>query len=141
MNINTELTRDNSDPPGAGAREVERRDGAKSVFASLPRGFPHVPFAGRLDRDTSGLLLFSDDGQLTNGLIDPSCKGEGWAALRGNFSMVLGRNLYVDLSADFAKNSETFLHDSQRSPIPQLVLTSSTPPAGEEIRLPQYGLF
>jgi len=58
------------------------------VMDAIPTGFPRVPFAGRLDEDTEGLLLFSDDSALIRGLIDPTasrgecqnqgqCRGDG----------------------------------------------------------------
>jgi 16S rRNA U516 pseudouridylate synthase RsuA-like enzyme len=42
------------------------------VHDALPPGFPCVPFAGRLDADTEGLLLFSDDGRLLQQLVEPT---------------------------------------------------------------------
>jgi len=42
---------------------------APTVYDVLPKGFPHCPFSGRLDRMTEGLLLFTDDGRLLNALM------------------------------------------------------------------------
>ena len=41
------------------------------VGGLLPYGFPPVPFSGRLDADTEGLMLFSDNGKLLHGLMHP----------------------------------------------------------------------
>eukprot|EP00750_Incisomonas_marina_P020249 INCI3865.1.p1 GENE.INCI3865.1~~INCI3865.1.p1 ORF type:complete len:508 (+),score=73.61 INCI3865.1:148-1671(+) len=40
-----------------------------SCYDLLPSNWPHVPHVGRLDVDTEGLLLFTDDGKLVAGLI------------------------------------------------------------------------
>lgn len=54
-----------------------------TVYAALPAGFPAVPAVGRLDRDTEGLLLFTEDFALGHALIaggDALAGGGKWAA-------------------------------------------------------------
>jgi 23S rRNA pseudouridine2605 synthase len=46
-------------------------DGRRTVFDLLPAGLPHLSAVGRLDYDTSGLLLFTNDTQLGAFLTDP----------------------------------------------------------------------
>lgn len=53
--------------PHQRGREVEPH-----VQSSLPPGFPAVPFAGRLDADTEGMLFFSDNGKLLNAMVNPT---------------------------------------------------------------------
>ena len=43
----------------------------KTVMELLPREFQHLRPVGRLDKDTEGLLLFTDDGDLLHRLISP----------------------------------------------------------------------
>ena len=54
------------------------KDQGKLVYDLLPKRFrlrsPVVSPVGRLDRDTSGLLLFTDDGQLLHKIISPKSK-------------------------------------------------------------------
>lgn len=45
-----------------------------SVYSLLPEKWPQVPHVGRLDVDTEGLLLFTDDGRLHSALIDGAAK-------------------------------------------------------------------
>ena len=51
---------------------VTQRDAsgrATTVFDVLPDGFPELSPVGRLDKDTTGLLLFTDDGAVSKRLI------------------------------------------------------------------------
>jgi 23S rRNA pseudouridine2605 synthase len=43
-----------------------------TVMSLLPPNLPRVYPIGRLDRDSEGLLLFSNDGELTHSLLHPS---------------------------------------------------------------------
>jgi pseudouridine synthase len=42
------------------------------IYDLLPRAYHHLRAAGRLDRDSSGLMLLSDDGQFIQRLTHPS---------------------------------------------------------------------
>lgn len=47
-------------------------DPKQFIYYAIPSGFPKITFAGRLDKETEGLLLFSDNGKLLNLLVDPT---------------------------------------------------------------------
>ena len=51
-----------------------KREAEPSVSTALPPGFPRLPFAGRLDGDTEGLMFFSDNGRLLHALVDPGAQ-------------------------------------------------------------------
>lgn len=52
---------------------TSRRDPhyAKTVYDLLPEKFQHLHYIGRLDKDSEGLLIFTDDGDLTYHLTHP----------------------------------------------------------------------
>lgn len=59
-----------------------RRDFAdrSTVYDHIPGWYPDLPHVGRLDWATEGLLLFTDDGRLAQGLLNPTYKGSADAA-------------------------------------------------------------
>jgi 16S rRNA pseudouridine516 synthase len=83
------------------------------VYDLLPTRYrqrsPALSTVGRLDRDTSGLLLFTDDGALLHRIISP----------RANVTKVYEATLAQDLRGDeqalFA--SGTLLLDSETTPL------------------------
>jgi 23S rRNA pseudouridine2605 synthase len=48
--------------------------GSKTVYDLLPEKYHNLKTVGRLDKDTSGLILLTNDGQLANRLAHPSYK-------------------------------------------------------------------
>lgn len=46
--------------------------GSKTIYDILPTEFKHLNSVGRLDKDSSGLLLMTNDGDLANRLTHPS---------------------------------------------------------------------
>ena len=90
-----------------------RKDQGRVVFDLLPPRYrmrdPALSTVGRLDRDTSGLLLFTDDGALLHRIISP----------RAQVSKVYEAELASDLRGDegalFA--SGTMLLESETEPL------------------------
>ena len=58
-------------PVGCVTTARDERDRA-TVYALLPEGLPWLAPVGRLDQDTSGLLLFTNDSDLAHAITDPS---------------------------------------------------------------------
>ena len=89
------------------------KDQAKLVYDLLPKRFrlrsPVVSPVGRLDRDTSGLLLFTDDGQLLHKIISPKSK------LPKVYIAELANDLRGDEVATFA--SGTLMLESETTPL------------------------
>ena len=94
------------------------RDPGRIVYDLLPPRFrrrsPALSSVGRLDRDTSGLLLFTDDGALLHRLIAPKSK------VAKVYEAELAADLRGDEAARFA--SGTLLLESEQTPLAPAVL-------------------
>jgi 16S rRNA pseudouridine516 synthase len=100
-----------------------RKDQGRMVYDLLPPRYrarsPALSTVGRLDRDTSGLLLFTDDGALLHRIISP----------RANIGKVYEATLAQDLRGDeqalFA--SGTLMLESETTPLLPASLEVSSP--------------
>lgn len=90
-----------------------RKDQGRVVYDLLPPRYrvrdPSLSTVGRLDRDTSGLLLFTDDGALLHRIISP----------RAEVTKVYEATLAQDLRGDEAElfASGTLLLESETTPL------------------------
>ena len=89
------------------------KDIGRLVYDLLPPRFrlraPALSSVGRLDRETSGLLLFTDDGQLLHRIISPKAK------LPKVYVATLAEDLRGDEAALFA--SGTLLLEGEKAPL------------------------
>ena len=94
------------------------KDAGRLVYDLLPPRFrlrdPVLSTVGRLDRDTSGLLLFTDDGQLLHRIISPK------ADLPKVYEATLAAPLRGDEAALFAGG--TLLLESETTPLKPALL-------------------
>jgi len=99
------------------------KDAGRLVYDLLPRRFrlrePIVSPVGRLDRDTSGLLLFTDDGQLLHRITSPK------RHLPKIYEVDLDTPLRGDEAAMFSSGS--MLLESEERPLAPAVLESIAP--------------
>lgn len=89
------------------------KDPGRVVYDLLPSRFrlrsPTLSTVGRLDRDTSGLVLMSDDGALLHRIVSPK------AHLPKVYEATLAQDLRGDEAAIFA--SGTLLLETEKSPL------------------------
>lgn len=89
------------------------RDPGRIVYDLLPPRFrlrdPLLSTVGRLDRDTSGLLLMTDDGALLHRIVSPKAK------LAKVYEATLAQDLRGDEAALFA--SGTLLLEAEQTPL------------------------
>lgn len=94
------------------------KDAGRLVYDLLPPRFrlrdPALSTVGRLDRDTSGLLLLTDDGQLLHRIISPK------ANLPKVYEATLAAPLRGDEAALFA--SGTLMLESETTPLKPALL-------------------
>jgi 16S rRNA pseudouridine516 synthase len=90
-----------------------RKDQGRVVYDLLPPRYrvrdPALSTVGRLDRDTSGLLLFTDDGALLHRIISPK------AQVAKVYEATLAQDLRGDEGALFA--SGTLMLESETTPL------------------------
>ena len=90
-----------------------RKDVGRLVYDLLPPRFalrnPVLSTVGRLDRETSGLLLFTDDGPLLHRIISPK------ASLAKVYEATLAEDLRGDESDTFAAG--TLMLDGETEPL------------------------
>lgn len=90
-----------------------RKDQGRVVYDLLPPRYrmrdPALSTVGRLDRDTSGLLLFTDDGTLLHRIISPR------ANVAKVYEATLAHDLRGDEGAVFA--SGTLMLESEKDPL------------------------
>ncbi len=90
-----------------------KKDPGRVVFDLLPPRFrlrdPALSMVGRLDRDTSGLLLLTDDGQLLHRIIAPKSK------LSKVYLASLAQDLRGDEVATFA--SGNLMLEAEKTPL------------------------
>jgi len=90
-----------------------RKDPGRVVYDLLPPRFnvrsPALSSVGRLDRDTSGLLLFTDDGALLHRIISPR------AHVAKVYEATLAQDLRGDEGALFASGS--LMLESEKEPL------------------------
>ncbi|MFK2876756.1 pseudouridine synthase [Rhodanobacter hydrolyticus] len=100
-----------------------RKDPGRVVYDLLPPRYrirePALSTVGRLDRDTSGLLLFTDDGALLHRIISPK------AEVTKVYEATLAQDLRGDEAALFA--SGTLLLESETTPLAPARLETLSP--------------
>jgi 16S rRNA pseudouridine516 synthase len=95
------------------------RDAGRTIHDLLPARYalrdPLLSSVGRLDRDTSGLLLLTDDGALLHRIISPRAK------VLKHYEAVLAEDLRGDEGAVFASGS--LMLESEQTPLAPATLS------------------
>ncbi|KGO99145.1 pseudouridine synthase [Novilysobacter defluvii] len=99
------------------------KDPARVIYDLLPPRFrlrnPVLSSVGRLDRETSGLLLMTDDGQLLHRIISPK------AAVAKTYEAILAEDLRGDEAAVFA--SGELMLEGEKTPLAPAMLEVLAP--------------
>jgi 16S rRNA pseudouridine516 synthase len=100
-----------------------RKDQGRVVYDLLPPRYrvrdPALSTVGRLDRETSGLLLFTDDGALLHRIISPKSR------VAKVYEATLAQDLGGDEGALFASGS--MMLESEREPLEPALLEVLSP--------------
>ena len=99
------------------------KDPGRVIYDLLPPRFrlrnPVLSSVGRLDRETSGLLLMTDDGQLLHRIISPK------AAVAKTYEAILAEDLRGDEAAVFA--SGELMLEGEKTPLAPATLEVLAP--------------
>ena len=99
------------------------KDPGRVVYDLLPPRFrlrsPLLSTVGRLDRDTSGLLLMTDDGALLHRIVSPK------AQLAKVYEATLAQDLRGDEAAEFA--SGTLMLEAETTPLAPVAMQARDP--------------
>ncbi len=99
------------------------KDAGRLIYELMPKRFPWrkpvLSSVGRLDRDTSGLLLMTDDGALLHRIISPRAK------VSKTYEVSLAQALAGDEADLFA--SGTLMLESEETPLAPAVLRVHEP--------------
>lgn len=98
--------------------------GSPTVYDLLQRGMQHLNIAGRLDRDSSGLVVLTDDGDLLQELTHPSHDKEKI------YTVTLNKSLEDGMIAKLASGVD--IHDDRLS---KLMVTPGTRPLQYEVSI------
>jgi len=99
-------------PQGYVTTMAEHR-GEKSVLEFLPKEYHHLKPAGRLDKDTEGLLLFTNDGDVAYKLTHPKFNVDKvyYTEIRGQMSEASKRKLEKGVSIEGEMTSPAKIED------------------------------
>lgn len=104
----------------------EDPEGRKTVYDLLPDNLRHLFHVGRLDRDSSGLLLLTNDGEAANRLLHPryGTTKEYWADVDGVPDVAALRKLVrgIELEDGLAKAESVAVRDEVKPGIVRLAV-------------------
>lgn len=100
----------------------------KTVYDLLPEQFASLPYAGRLDKNSEGLLLFTNDGELIKKLTHPSHKVEKvyrvWVEPKLRRSAILSLREGVEIEGGKTHSAKVYVKsESEESMLLKLVIT------------------
>lgn len=88
-------------PPGVLTTRADPHGGV-TIYDKLPSEFSQLRYVGRLDRDAEGLLLLTNDGELSNALTHPKggVEREYWLEVAGKVDLTAVDRLTAGVELD-----------------------------------------
>ncbi|MBE7440503.1 MAG: rRNA pseudouridine synthase [Spirochaetales bacterium] len=103
--------------PGGLVVSRKKQGKARTIYEALPESMQNCKYAGRLDAESRGLLILSDDGKFIHALSHPSFRLLKYyrvllSSIPEKLSMHFGHGMFVD--GEFMKASRAFIVDPAR---------------------------